>query len=59
VVGVRVRVRIRVSSFIRSKGSKDNPQFKNGVMRGRQGHSRSSAVSPFDIAHTTSYWRSL
>ena len=41
-----------VSRFTRYEAMNGGAKSENGVVRG---HSRSSAMSPFDRAHTTSY----
>ena len=41
-----------VSRFTRDEAMNDSGNAENGVVRR---HSRSSAMSPFDRAHTTSY----
>ena len=44
--------KFEVSRFTRYKAMNGSANAENGVVRG---HSRSSAMSPFDRAHTTSY----
>ena len=44
-----------VSRFTRYVAVNGGAKCKNGVVWSGQGHSRSTAMSPFDRAHTTSY----
>ena len=44
-----------VSRFTRYEATKAVQNAENGVVWAIRGHSRSSAMSPFDRAHTTSY----
>ena len=47
--------RFEVSRFTRYEAMNGGANAENGVVWAVRGHSRSSAMSPFDRAHTTSY----
>jgi len=52
---VYLKTKFEDSSFSRSRDMKEDVERKIAEIWGDLGHSRSSAMSPFDRAHTTSY----
>jgi len=52
---IQLPTKFEVSMFTHYKDMKGNTKCRNWVVWGVRGHPRSPTMSPFDMAHTTSY----